>query len=213
MSTKNTSEVEVLVVEKMATEEQIGHIMDMWRRRLKGRKLTLGEANHLIQNGGQYLPSMDKAADVLIDQLRSDRKNTIVRIVRNIQRGRTAEEAVNATGRVNYVNDSILATMPVGNGPEEVELEYFKMGRYATNEEVEQELKRRGLTQDPQAQMADNEHNPAFADEHPNGCFWDRDGKMSSFATFRRWGDDREVYVDRYGTYWDDHWWFAGARQ
>ena len=51
MSTKNTFKVI-----ELATGEQIEHIMDMWRRRLKGRNVTLTEANHIIQNGNLYLP-------------------------------------------------------------------------------------------------------------------------------------------------------------
>ena len=95
MSTKNTSAVPEEEV-TLATGEQIEHIMDMWRRRLKGRNLTLAEANHIIQNGNLYLPVMDKAADVLVDQVRSDMQNTIVRMVRNIrhlyQRGEVTEQ-------------------------------------------------------------------------------------------------------------------------
>ena len=211
MSTKNTSAVHEEVT--LATGEQIEHIMDMWRRRLKGRNLTLAEANHIIQNGNLYLPVMDKAADVLVDQVRSDMQNTIVRMVRNIRRNRTPEQAINDTGRNKYVTDSVVATMPVGQGPEEVELVYFRLGRFVYADELEREYETRGLTPDPQAQTADNEADPAFADEHPNTCLWNRDGKVSSYLTFYRWDDERRVYCRRSGDFWHGFWWFAGVRK
>jgi len=212
MSTKNTSAVPEEVT--LATGEQIEHIMDMWRRRLKGRNVTLAEANYIIQNGGQYLPTMDKAADVLVDQVRSDMQNTTVRMVCNIRRNRNAQQVINDTGRAKYVTDEVAATMPVGHGPEEVELVYFRLGRVVYADELEREYEARGLTPDPQAQAADNEAYPAFADGHPNGCYWNRDGKVHSYLTFSRWSDGRRhVYCYRDGHRWFDYWWFAGVRK
>ncbi len=210
MSTKNTSTVPEV---QLATGEQIEHIMDMWRRRLRARKLTLDEGNHIIRNGGQYLPAMDKAADVFVDQVRSDMQNTIVRMVRNIRRNRTPEQVINDTGRNKYVTDSVVATMPVGQGPEEAELVYFRLGRYVYADELEKEYELRGLKPDPQAQAADNEADPSFADEHPNGCYWNREGKMHSYIAFRRWGDGRGVNCYRRGDSWGGLCWFAGVRK
>ena len=211
MSTKNTSVVPGEIT--LATGEQVEHIMDMWRRRIKGRKLTLDEANQIIRNGGQYLPTMDKAADVLVDQVRSDMQNTIVRMVRNIRRNRSAVQTINDTGRNKYVNDGILVTMPVGNGPEGVELVYFRLGRTVYDDELEREYEARGLEPDPQAQSTDNEADPSFADEHPNSNYWNRDGKVSSYLAFRRWLGMRYVHCHRNGDEWGDYWWFAGVRK
>ncbi len=210
MSTKNTSTVPEI---QLATGEQIEHIMDMWRRRLKGRNVTLAEANHIIQNGNLYLPVMDKAADVLVDQVRSDMQNTIVRMVRNIRRNRSAQQTITDTGRNEYLTDSVVATMPVGQGPEEIELVYFRLGRYVYADELETEYEARGLMPDPQAQAADNEADPAFADQHPNGCYWDREDKKHSYLTFSRWNVERDVDCDRDDSLWDDDWWFAGVRK
>ncbi len=213
MSAKNTSKVAEVLGADLATGDQIEHLMDMIRQRLKGRKLTLGEVQYIIQNGGRYLSIMDEAVDVLVGRVRSDVSNTIVHMVRNIRRSRTVEEAVNATGRAKYVNNSVLATMPVGQGSEDVELVYFKLGRYIQAEDLEREYEARGFRPDPQAQMADNEADPSFADDHPNSCFWDRDGQVSSFAAFYRWGDGREVLVGRSDDGRVDRWWFAGVRK
>jgi hypothetical protein len=211
MSTKNTSVAPKEVT--LATGEQVEHIMDMWRRRIKGRKLTLDEANQIIRNGGQYLPTMDKAADVLVDQVRSDMQNIIIRMVRNIRRNRSAQAAINDTGRNKHVNDGILATMPVGNGPEEVELVYFRLGRTVYADELEREYEARDLEPDPQAQSADNEADPSFADEHPNSNYWNRDGNLSSFLAFDGWNGKRRVGCNRGDDYWYGLWWFAGVRK
>ena len=206
MSTKNTPVV------SGATGEQIEHIMDMWRRRLRSRNLTLDEGNQIIRNGGAYHPTMDAAADLLVDKVRSDTANTVVRMVRNIRRSRTPMQAIDATGRDKYVDDSIVATMPVGDGPEETELVYFRLGGYASEDDLAKEYETRGLVPDHQAQCADNEADPAFADTHPNGSQW-KDGKKWNFVSFGRDGDGRNVCCRRYGSGWLGGWWFAGRRK
>ena len=206
MSTKNTPVV------SGATGEQIEHIMDMWRRRLRSRNLTLDEGNHIIRNGGVYHPTMDAAADLLVNKVRSDTTNTVVRMVRNIRRSRTPMQAIDAIGRNKYVDDSIVATMPVGDGPEETELVYFRLGRYVSEDDLAKEYETRGLVPDHQAQCADNEADPAFADTHPNGSQW-KDGKKWNFVAFRRRGGERGVLCGRGGGVWFDGWWFAGRRK
>src|SRR3989344_2114109 len=206
MSTKNTPVV------SGATGEQIEHIMDMWRRRLRSRNLTLDEGNQIIRNGGAYHPTMDAAADLLVDKVRSDTTNTVVRMVRNIRRSRTPMQAIDAIGRNKYVDDSIVATMPVGDGPEETELVYFRLGRYVSEDDLAKEYETRGLVPDHQAQCAANEADPAFADTHPNGSQW-KDGKKWNFVSFHRGDGERYVGCCRGVSGWGDGWWFAGRRK
>ena len=206
MSTKNTPVV------SGATGEQIEHIMDMWRRRLRSRNLTLDEGNQIIRNGGAYHPTMDAAADLLVDKVRSDIANTVVRMVRNIRRSRTPMQAIDATRRSKYVDDSIVATMPVGDGPEEAELVYFHLGRYVSEDDLAKEYETLGLVPDSQAQCADNEADPAFADAKPNGSQW-KDGKKWNFVAFSRRGGGRGVGCVRIGRGWIGSWWFAGRRK
>ena len=71
----------------------------------------------------------------------------------------------------------------------------------------------RGLTPDPMAQARVNTDNPAFADEHPNGCHWQANGNWC-FETFDRWGDGgRFVRVGRDRSGWDDRWWVGGIHK
>jgi hypothetical protein len=179
---------------------------------LRSRNLTLDEANQIIRNGGVYHPTMDAAADLLVDKVRSDIANTVVRMVRNIRRSRTAMEAIDASGRRKYVNDSIVATMPVGEGSEETELVYFRLGRFVSEDDLAKEYETRELIPDPQAQTADNEADPAFADNHPNGTQW-KLPKGYGFVAFDRLGGGRSVGCGRDGDDWDGRWWFAGRRK
>ncbi len=71
----------------------------------------------------------------------------------------------------------------------------------------------RGLKPDPRAQAADNEADPAFADQTPNACQWqDADGNWC-YAAVNRWDDGRCVLVDRGGNDWGDDRSFGGVRK
>lgn len=209
MSTKNTPDVSSNA--DLATEAQLGHIFDMWRRRLKNRGLTNAEAQKVVTNGGIYLPVMDKAVDVLVDRVRSDVSNTIVRTVR-VVRNRTRHQVIDATGRQRYVDATVLATMPT-EGDEEVEMEFFPLGRFASNEEVAAELDSRDLDLDPVALAAVNEADPAFADTYPNGINWKLQGGGWGFMLFNRGDHERYVLVDRRDLGWNGSWWLGGRRK
>ena len=129
-----------------------------------------------------------------------------------VNRDRTPEEAIKATGRRQDINDSIVKSMPRREG-DKAEVIFFKPGRYLNDDQLEQEFALRNLVPaDPSALMAVNEADPTFADEHPNGTHWkDKDGKWCYFAFLR--GDERSVHVHRYDHGWDDDWFFAGVRK
>ena len=126
---------------------------------------------------------------------------------------RTAQQALDATGRKQYTNNDVVAAMPKGAGGE-VEVHFFKLDRYISENDLEDEYASHGLKPaDPYSLAAVNEADPAFADEHPNGTHWkDAKGKWC-FAAFDRWDDGRELSVDRYDNDWLDYWWFAGVRK
>ncbi len=145
--------------------------------------------------------------------------NLIIRKV-TVNRNRTPEEALSATGRKQYVNDDVVAGMPKGEG-DEAEVVFFKPEPWEytkpglmSDEDLEKALDRRGLKPaDPYSVCAVNEADKAFADEHPNATHWkDSSGKWC-FATFYLWFDGRRMNVRRRGNDWDDRWWFAGVRK
>jgi len=137
----------------------------------------------------------------------------LVRIV-TVNRARTPQEAIGATGRKQYVDASVVSAMPKGNG-DTAEVVFFNVGRFLSDNDLESELALRNLGPvDPYSLAAVNEADPAFADEHPNATHWkDFNGKWC-YAAFYRWPDGgRHVSVRRRAGGWRDGWWFAGLRK
>lgn len=64
-----------------------------------------------------------------------------------VKRGQTPQQVLDGTGRTQYTYDEIVASMPLqdGEGEEEVEFVFFKVGRSLPDSEVEAERKKRGL--------------------------------------------------------------------
>jgi len=129
-----------------------------------------------------------------------------------VNRNRTQQEMLDATGREKYTDRRVVDTMPRGEG-DEVDVYFFKLGRYISDADLQKEYELRELKPDPYAEGAVNEADLAFADEHPNGCDWkDADGKWC-YAAFDQWRDDeRFVRVSRRGSGWIGRWWFGGVR-
>ncbi len=127
-----------------------------------------------------------------------------------VNRNRSPEEAIGATGRKQHVlSDSALATMPRGQG-EVVDLYYMKREGFTSDNKWEQYLKELRLAPDPYAQAADNEANPCFADEHPNGTHWKNSEGEWYLVSFNRWHGERGVLVRRSDLDWLDDLWFGG---
>jgi len=145
--------------------------------------------------------------------------NLIVRRVK-VNRNRTPQEALDATGRRQYTHQAIVDNAPKGEG-DEVEVVFFKpeMWEYTRpglmNEGgLERVLARRGLkSADLYSIAAVNEDDPSFADKVPHGIHW-KDAKGNwCFAAFHRWYAEREVCVNRIDGVWNGSWWFAGLRK
>lgn len=135
-------------------------------------------------------------------------------IIRHIKvdRSRTSQQTLDATGRKQYTDKSAVESIPHLEG-EDVEVCFFKLGRYLSCADLEKEYELRGLKPDPYAQAMVNEVDPVFADDHPNGSQWkDTDGNYTC-VTFGRWNDERNVYCDRNDGDWNDRWWCAGVRK
>ena len=141
----------------------------------------------------------------------------IIRLV-TVNRERTPQEALDATGRKQYTDRKVVDVMPHGEGTEKEviffkpRLEAFTDG-YITDEALEKEFEFVGLTPaDPYSLLAVNEADPSFADEHPNATHWkDADGKWCFVSVFR-WNAWRSVSVYRLGD-WLGYWLFAGFRK
>lgn len=138
--------------------------------------------------------------------------NEIVRRVSVANRNVMPQEMLDDLRRKQYTNKDVVKTMPKGEG-EEVEVVFFTLGRYISDNDLEKEYELRGLkAADPYSLAAVNKADPAFADECPNCTHW-KQGDSWHFVTFRRWIDEWNVIVDRDGNVWRDFWWFAGVRK
>jgi hypothetical protein len=100
--------------------------------------------------------------------------------------------------------------MPVGYGPEQVALHYFRLesGLFSP-EQLAMEYARRELIPDPQAQIADNEQDPSLAHDYPNATQWRLSNDTSYSLTF----DENSVGCDHCTAWVGDDWWFAGVRR
>ena len=135
-----------------------------------------------------------------------------------VNRSRSQQEALEATGRAQYTDRKVVDAMPKGEG-NEVEVLFFKpdlsnRNSFISDDDLEKEFDLRGLKPaDPISVAAVNEADPAFADEKPHGTHW-KDAKGNwCYATFDRWYGKRKVSVYRNARGWDDRWWFAGVRK
>ncbi len=132
---------------------------------------------------------------------------TIIRHVR-VDRTCTPRQALNATGRTQYVDKDVLATMPLNaEHGDEVDVYFVPTKRYVLAKEVPAFLAQYGLVPDPRAQAAVNEADPAFADECPNGSQWGDD----CYLTFDNWCDARYMSCERDDGGWDGRWFLSGV--
>ncbi len=130
-----------------------------------------------------------------------------------VNRRRSPQEVLDATGRKQYTDWNVVNTMPHGEG-EEVEVFFFKLNRDISDDDLEREYERLGLKPDPYAQVAVNAADPTFADEKRNGIHWKDSNGRWCYAMFDRWGDERCVVVNHTAFRWHgNYWWFAGVRK
>ena len=177
----------------------------------------------LRKRGGNFRPTdvqlmLERSGSVLqdrffslVEELVIATANVIIRTVK-VNRSRSPKEMVAATNRTEYTDNSVVKAIPRGEG-DEVTVEFFKLGKYVSDDDLAREYEKRGLTPDPYALAAVNEADPAFADEHPNGTHWKDENGNWCFVAFRRYDGRRDVSVDRNRSGWRDHWWVGGVRK
>ncbi len=134
---------------------------------------------------------------------------TIVRRA-TVDRTRSQNDALIATGRKLHLNESVVKTMPSARG--DIEAIFVNFGRSVDCDKLDEELSKLGLELivDPQGLAAINEDDPAFADDHQNGTQWkDTEGRYC-YVIFRAW---RGVGVGQSVRCWDGFWWFPCRRK
>lgn len=118
---------------------------------------------------------------------------------------------IKSIGRRFYGSEEITNEAPQNKGS----LEFFKLDKYVSIDELEKEYQNRGLI--PASILSICEYDKTHNDEMDKMSYvatqWkDKNGEWC-FASFNRWHGERGVYVDRNGSGWSDSWWFAGLRK
>ena len=132
-------------------------------------------------------------------------EGTVVRRVR-VDGTRPPREVVDGTGRKQYINNDVLATLPPSDSGE-MDVYFVPTRKYVPVNEAGVFLAQFGLVFNPRAQAAANEGDPSLADTVPNGTQW---GK-NCYLTFHRWRGGRVVNCDRGGFGWFGIWFLSGV--
>lgn len=116
------------------TDGQTAKFQELLGAALRKCGLPSGPTQQVLEHQGkvlidEFITSLRKRVEMIGD--------VIIRIV-SVNRTRTPQEALNATGRAQYTDASVVATMPRGKG-KKVKIEFYKPGRYMTNEELEKD--------------------------------------------------------------------------
>ncbi|MBP9766085.1 MAG: hypothetical protein KBD12_02575 [Candidatus Pacebacteria bacterium] len=133
-------------------------------------------------------------------------EGTITKKVK-VNRNRTNKEAVKVTGRVQYLNDTVVAEMPSGS-EEEIEIHFIPFKKQISPDNLDLEVDELGFKfVDPVALCAANEQDPDFANEHPNVTQWrDKKGKSCYLIFVCCFGDGRAMKIDTTVGSVDDDW-------
>lgn len=138
--------------------------------------------------------------------------NMITRHV-SVNRNRSPEDAIKATGRTPwYIDQEVLSEMP-REGRAEDDVFIFELDYDPTVDELDHEYEVRGLRPDPYALAQAMADDPAIADERPVATQWRDKRGRACFAIFHRYGDGREVSVYWLGNGWGRSYRFAGVRK
>ncbi len=192
---------------KSITKGQIGKWYDVLADALTKSGLPSGPTQQVLATQGadlanKFVASLRGAVEAV--------SNMIVRTV-TVDRTRSPQAVLDATGRRQYTDRTVVDAMPKGEGAT-AEVFFFRPGRYVSDADLDKEFDLRGLKPvDPYALAAVNEADPAFANEHPNATHWKDDKGQWCYATFNRWDGGREVCVYRHDSDWHDSWWFVGV--
>lgn len=200
--------------ESTITSGQIGKIQEILGAALRKSGLWSESVQQVLEIQGDSLV----AELVAVVRKRMEAvSNLIVRHVK-VNRSRTPQAMLDATGRKQYTDRKVVDAMPHGEGVE-TDVYFFKprpeayKDGFISDDRLEEEFEFYSLKPDPYAQAAVNEADPAFADKYSNGTHWQNaDGRWCS-AAFARWSDRRSVRVRRRDGDWSDDWWFAGVRK
>ena len=195
---------------KTMTDGQIDDLVNKLRDAVRKHRDELGS------EAVQKVLGTDNLGMILFDPFRRlvEMVSTMfTRSVSGINRDQSPQAAINATGRMQYTNRSVVDAMPRGEG-EDAELEFFELDYDPTPAELDAEYKSRNLKADPFALCKHMQDDPTFADERPVACQWDlKEDGAACYAAFHRWLGEWNVSADRSADVWHRGYRYAGVRK
>jgi len=196
------------------TQGQIGKLQDLLSARLRKSGLSSDPVQQVLETQG------DVVADEMLTVIRKHVESVSSMIVRHVKVSRTCtpQEALDATGRKQYVDNGVVKAMPRGDKDED-DVHFFKPEQSAydkngwiSDDNLEKQFDLRGLKPvDPYKLAQVNIDDPAFGDKYPNATHWKNAEGKWCFAAFDRWSGERGVSVYRGDGDWSGDWWFAGV--
>ncbi len=125
----------------------------------------------------------------------------------------TPQQAIDATGREQYVLDDIVQNMPKGVEGGAIVV-FFNVGSKQSFEQIKSEFSKRQLIPcDPYTLCTINANDLSFADDYPNvTLFQDVDGRWC-YISFGYANRERYVDVGYVGVPFNKWCWFAGLRR
>ncbi len=123
----------------------------------------------------------------------------------------TFKKAIKDLDRTLYCDEEVLKNAP--NTLSEGTVEFFKIGKYISDNDLEKEYESRGLTPASLADLIkyDKTNRKEMDEMEYVATHWKNDGWC--YAAFGGWFGERRVRVDRGDRGWLDRWWFAGVRK
>jgi hypothetical protein len=192
------------------TDEQIDNICAKLRDALRKHRTEISSEAAQLAIGTE---NIGMKMFVLFRDQAEALSEMIVRRVK-VKRKRKPQEAIAATGCVEYTETEVVAQMP-GRGEEEEEVDvcFFPLKERTAAADMQRLIESYGLIPDAYAVAAVNEADPSFADDKSNGTQWmDEDGKFC-YVLFDQWDGEREVHCSRDEFNWDGRWWIGGVRK
>ena len=200
MSTKNTSEV------LLATNEQVGHIQDLFGPKL--RSLPRDTAQALITNGGALQDRVNPVIDAVVGEL----TNTYIVTVNYDLSLDELVKAVNPDYK--YIGDDDSDVPRLGTGIRAVEMVLFQEGHRLSQQELDVVMaKHPDLVFDPRATLALGAQMPDLQRKKPYATTWkDKKGRYHSLCLDER-DDERSLSVGQGDRDWRGRWSFAAVRK
>ncbi len=193
------------------TPSQIGKVQEIVGAACRKAGLPSASVQHVLEHqGGQLTTEILAVLRRFVEAVSS----LIVRVVTGVNRSLSPQQALDATGRKQYIDREVVEAMPRGEGDDK-EVIFFQVGRNISDDDLEKEYEKLGFKPaDTYSLVKVNQDDPAFADAKPNCTHWKDESGRWCYIAFSRWDDDgRNVRVNRNDCRWGGRWWFAGVRK